>query len=145
MSEGEGKRQRAGGRGSDLRETITDALRDVYDPCCADRGLSIVDMGLIDDIRVDGDGHATIELVLTSGWCPFVVPLLDTIKDRLAHLDACHDTDVRVVWDRVWSSTRMSPVARQRLQFLPPPSQVAGGGAVPAPPPVQPVTQEVRP
>jgi metal-sulfur cluster biosynthetic enzyme len=40
---------------SDLRETITDALRDVSDPCCADRGLSVVDMGLIDDIRIDGE------------------------------------------------------------------------------------------
>ena len=38
-----------------LREEITDALRDVYDPCCADRGLSVVDMGLIDEIAVDGD------------------------------------------------------------------------------------------
>jgi metal-sulfur cluster biosynthetic enzyme len=133
---------------SDLREIITDALRDVYDPCCAERGLSVVDMGLIDDIRVDGDGQATVELVLTSGWCPFVVPLLDTIKARLAQLDVAHDTDVRVVWDRVWSSARMSEVARRRLQFLPPPSQIAGGGAVAAnvaPPPVQPVTQEVRP
>jgi metal-sulfur cluster biosynthetic enzyme len=133
---------------SDLRETITDALRDVYDPCCADRGLSVVDMGLIDDILVDGDGQATVELVLTSGWCPFVVPLLDTIKARLAQLDVGHDTDVRVVWDRVWSSTRMSQEARQRLQFLPPPSQVAGDGAVAAtaaPSPVPPVTQEVRP
>jgi metal-sulfur cluster biosynthetic enzyme len=133
---------------SDLREIITDALRDVYDPCCADRGLSVVDMGLIDDIRVDADGQATVELVLTSGWCPFVVPLLDTIKARLAHLDVTHDTDVRVVWDRVWSSARMSEVARQRLQFLPPPSQIAGGGAVAAnaaPPPVPPATQEVRP
>jgi metal-sulfur cluster biosynthetic enzyme len=133
---------------SDLREIITDALRDVYDPCCADRGLSVVDMGLIDDIRVDGDGQATVELVLTSGWCPFVVPLLDTIKTRLAQLDVAHDTDVRVVWDRVWSSARMSEVARQRLQFLPPPSQIAGGGAVAAnaaPPPVPPATQEVRP
>jgi metal-sulfur cluster biosynthetic enzyme len=143
MSQGEGIR--AGERRSDLRETITEALRDVYDPCCADRGLSIVDMGLIDDIRVDRDGQATVELVLTSGWCPFVVPLLDTIKARLAHLDACQDTDVRVVWDRVWSSARLSPVARERLQFLPPPGQVTGGGAVISPPPVQPATQEVRP
>lgn len=130
---------------SDLRDTITDALRDVYDPCCADRGLSIVDMGLIEDIRVDGDGQATVELVLTSGWCPFVVPLLDTIKERLAQLDVGHDTDVRVVWDRVWSSARMSPVARERLQFLPPPSQISEDSAAAVSPPVQRVTQEVRP
>ena len=131
---------------TDVRDQITDALRDVYDPCCADRGLSVVDMGLIDDIRVD-DERATVDLVLTSGWCPFVVPLLDTIKARLAQLEVGHDTDVRVVWDRVWSSERLSPTARQRLQLLPQPNQVADGdaaAALVASPPAPPAPQEVR-
>lgn len=109
---------------SDLRETITEALRDVYDPCCADRGLSVVDMGLIDDIAVDDQG-ATVDLVLTSGWCPFVVPLVDTIKARIASLELGHPTDVRVVWDQAWTSERLSATARERLQFLPPPAQSA--------------------
>jgi metal-sulfur cluster biosynthetic enzyme len=78
--------------------------------------------------------------VLTSGWCPFVVPLLDTIRARLADLAA---VDVRVVWDRAWSSDRMSQTARQRLQFLPPPNQISGSGADAALV-VQP-TPEVRP
>jgi metal-sulfur cluster biosynthetic enzyme len=129
-----------------LREQITDALRDVYDPCCADRGLSVVDMGLIDDIAVDGE-HATVDLVLTSGWCPFVVPLLDTIRARIAELDLGQPTDVRVVWDRPWTSDRLSETARQRLQFLPPPNQITEGGppALAGPPSIQPATTEVRP
>ena len=36
------------------RATVIDALRDVYDPCCADRGVSIVDMGVVEDVRVAG-------------------------------------------------------------------------------------------
>jgi len=131
---------------SDPRARITDALRDVYDPCCADRGLSVVDMGLIDDIRIDGE-LATVDLVLTSGWCPFVVPLVDTIKARLEDLDVLQATDVRVIWDRAWSSDRMSPKARQRLQFLPPPNQLTGGDSAAAyagSPPAQPATTEVR-
>jgi metal-sulfur cluster biosynthetic enzyme len=130
---------------TDLRETITDALRDVYDPCCADRGLSVVDMGLIDHIAVDGD-QTTVDLVLTSGWCPFVVPLLDTIRRRIADLDLVRPIDVRVVWDRAWTSDRLSPLARQRLQFLPPPNQIPDGGpALAAPPTVRSATTEVRP
>jgi metal-sulfur cluster biosynthetic enzyme len=127
---------------SDLRAMITDALRDVYDPCCADRGLSVVDMGLIEDVRVDGE-EATVDLVLTSGWCPFVIPLLDTIKARLEDLDVLRTTDVRVIWDRAWSSDRMSAKARQRLQFLPPPNQLTGGdpaAAYAGSPPAQPTT-----
>ena len=34
------------------RPALIDALREVYDPCCADRGISIVDMGVVEDVRV---------------------------------------------------------------------------------------------
>lgn len=118
------------------RAQIADALRDVYDPCCEDRGLSVVDMGLIEDIDVDAD-HARIDLVLTSGWCPFMVPLVDTIRQRVAALPGVGDAEVRVVWDTAWSSDRLSATARDRLHFLPPPSQLSDhgeGGATPAPP-----------
>jgi metal-sulfur cluster biosynthetic enzyme len=134
----------------DVRRTIVDALRDVHDPCCAERGISVVDMGLIDEIHVDGDGDgATVDLVLTSGWCPFVVPLVDTIRSRIAELDLGRATDVQVVWDRAWTSERMSPEARRQLQFLPPPNETTGGGAaaITAPSPANPVqhaTPEVQ-
>ena len=36
------------------RPALIDALREVYDPCCADRGISIVDMGVVEDVRLDG-------------------------------------------------------------------------------------------
>ena len=49
--------------------TIIDALREVYDPCCADRGISIVDMGVVEDVRVDG-AHVDVDLVLTTGLVP---------------------------------------------------------------------------
>ena len=121
----------------DQRADIVDALRDVYDPCCEDRGLSVVDMGLIEDIRVE-DGRASVDLVLTSGWCPFMVPLVETIRERIAAVSTVADADVRVVWDTTWTSGRLSPVARERLQFLPPPNQISGAEpvsatAVPAP------------
>ena len=111
----------------DVEQTIIAALRDVHDPCCAERGLSVVDMGLVEDIRVDAEG-ATVDLVLTSGWCPFMVPLVDTIRSRIDELALGRPTDVRVVWDRAWTSARLSDTARQRLQFLPPPNQVGRDG-----------------
>ncbi|CAN5917182.1 hypothetical protein BH23ACT10_BH23ACT10_23330 [soil metagenome] len=124
----------------DRRARIIDALREVYDPCCEDRKLSVVDMGLIEDIRLDGD-HASIDLVLTSGWCPFMVPLVDTIRERVAGVASVGDAEVRVVWDTAWSSDRLSDVARQRLQFLPPPNEITSDGPVPATMP-SPATRE---
>ncbi len=69
--------------GGDMtRDVLIDALREVYDPCCADRGISIVDMGVVEDVRVDGS-HVDVDLVLTTGWCPFVVSMSTAIPEAL--------------------------------------------------------------
>ncbi len=95
-------------------EHIVDALRDVYDPCCADRGISIVDMGVVEDVRVAG-GHVEVDLVLTTGWCPFVASMSTAIPDRLNGVEGVETVDVRVVWDPVWTQERLSESARQKL------------------------------
>jgi metal-sulfur cluster biosynthetic enzyme len=95
-------------------DTVLDALRDVYDPCCADRGISIVDMGVVEDVRV-GSGHVEVELVLTTGWCPFVASMSTAIPDRLHRLDGVETVEVRVVWDPVWTEDRLSESAREKL------------------------------
>jgi metal-sulfur cluster biosynthetic enzyme len=93
---------------------LIDALRDVYDPCCADRGISIVDMGVVEDVRVDGS-HVAVDLVLTTGWCPFVASMSSAIPDRLKRVDGVESVDVQVVWDPVWTMDRLSEPARAKL------------------------------
>ena len=92
------------------RPAVIDALREVYDPCCADRGISIVDMGVVEDVRVDGS-HVAVDLVLTTGWCPFVASMSSAIPDRLRMLDGVETVDVRVVWEPVWTMDRLSESA----------------------------------
>jgi metal-sulfur cluster biosynthetic enzyme len=104
----------AGKRAPLSSETIVDALRDVYDPCCADRGISIVDMGVVEGVRV-ADGHVEVELVLTTGWCPFVASMSTAIPERLHGLEGVQSVNVRVVWDPVWTQERLSPSAREKL------------------------------
>jgi metal-sulfur cluster biosynthetic enzyme len=96
------------------RSALVAALRDVYDPCCADRGISIVDMGIVEDVRVEGS-HVDVDLVLTTGWCPFVASMSTAIPDRLRRLDGVDTVDVRVVWEPVWTTDRLSPSARDKL------------------------------
>ena len=90
------------------------ALREVYDPCCADRGISIVDMGVVEDVRVDGS-HVDVDLVLTTGWCPFVVSMSTAIPEALTKIDGVESVDVKVVWDPVWTMDRLSESARATL------------------------------
>ncbi len=55
---------------SELRPWARDALAGVYDPCCREKGISVLDMGLVRSVQVeDEDEVAMVELLLTSGWC----------------------------------------------------------------------------
>lgn len=102
---------------------ITQALRGVFDPCCRDKGISVVDMGLLHRARVE-EGVAHVELLLTSGWCPFASRVLTDVQAALAELPSVERADVRVVWDEPWDTSRLSPEARRKLRFLPDPAQV---------------------
>jgi metal-sulfur cluster biosynthetic enzyme/DNA-binding MarR family transcriptional regulator/GNAT superfamily N-acetyltransferase len=108
---------------SELPTWARDALAGVYDPCCQEKGISVIDMGLVRSVRVQ-DGTATVELLLTSGWCPFAATVLTQVKDRILDQPGILDADVSIVWDEAWTTDRLSPRARKILRFLPPPSAV---------------------
>jgi metal-sulfur cluster biosynthetic enzyme len=107
----------------DVSAAVLDALRSVYDPCCREQGISVVDMGLVDSVRFDG-GQARLELVLTSGWCPFAVELLTLVRERVEALPEVEGAEVEILWDKGWGSERLSPEARAKLRFLPEPASV---------------------
>jgi metal-sulfur cluster biosynthetic enzyme len=102
---------------------VLDALSDVYDPCCREKGISVVDMGLLRSATVNGT-HARIELMLTSGWCPFATHLLGEIEDALLARPDVDTCDVEVVWDEAWTTDRLSQSAVGKLRFLPDPAAV---------------------
>ena len=109
---------------SRMPQWARDALSDVYDPCCREKGISVVDMGLVRSVHASG-GHVRVELLLTSGWCPFAARVLTEVKEQILGQPGITDADVSIVWDEAWTTDRLSPRARDILRFLPPPSAVA--------------------
>jgi metal-sulfur cluster biosynthetic enzyme len=99
------------------------ALSDVFDPCCREKGISVVDMGLLRSVQVHG-GHARVELLLTSGWCPFAGRLLMDVADAINTQPGIDSCEVDVVWDEPWTTDRLSESARRTLRFLPDPIAV---------------------
>ena len=99
------------------RAVLIDALRDVYDPCCADRGISIIDMGVVEDVRETAQGHVEVDLIPTTGWCPFVANMSAAIPEALQALDGVETVDVRVVWEPAWTPDRLSESARAKLSM----------------------------
>jgi metal-sulfur cluster biosynthetic enzyme len=113
------------------------ALSDVFDPCCREKGISVVDMGLLRSVRVD-QGHARVELLLTSGWCPFAAHVLGDVEAALAAQPGVDSCEVEIVWDEAWTPDRLSPTATRALRFLPDPVAVPDRDAYLAASEVQP-------
>ena len=108
---------------SDLTDRVGEALGEIHDPCCRDRGISVVDMGLVRSISVE-EGTARVELLLTSGWCPFAANILEAIRERVESLEGITSASVEIVWDEAWTMDRLSEHARSQLVFLPDPDRV---------------------
>ncbi len=96
-----------------LKEKILEALKDVYDP---EIPINIVDLGLVYDIDVSGDGRVTIKMTLTSPVCPIAYFITDMVRETiLSKIPEIKDVDVQLVFDPPWTPERMSPIARKLL------------------------------
>jgi metal-sulfur cluster biosynthetic enzyme len=98
------------------REAVIRALDNCYDPCCRERKISVVDMGLIESIEIQ-DSEVRIEMVLTTGWCPFAARLLGMVEEEVGGLPGVDAVDVEVVWDPTWTPERLSAGAREKLRL----------------------------
>ena len=105
-----------------------DALSEVYDPCCREKGISVVDMGLVRSVDEDG-GQVRVELLLTSGWCPFASRVLTEVRERIEAQPGVAAAEVEIVWDEAWTTERLSERAAGLLRFLPPPAQAGDRAA----------------
>ena len=97
-------------------EQVLEVLETCYDPCCKERSVSVVELGLIQDVKVAENGHdVRIELLLTSGWCPFSTHLLQMIDQHVGAIEGVGEVDTEIVWNTVWTPDRMSASAREKL------------------------------
>ena len=101
------------------------ALKDVLDP---ELPISVVDMGLIYDIRVsDAEGAAAggagpdrvvgLEVVMTftATACPCMELITMDIRDRLVREDGVGEVGIEVVWDPPWTADRITDRGRRLL------------------------------
>src|SRR5258708_18093237 len=102
---------------SELPTWARDALAGVYDPCCREKGISVLDMGLVRSVQVE-DGVAKVELLLTSGWCPFAASVLTEGTHQILVQPGISDADVSIIWYAAWPTGRPSPPAPDILRFL---------------------------
>ena len=94
-------------------DKIREALKGVIDP---ELGVSIVDLGLIYDVRYE-NGVAEVEMTLTSPGCP-LAPVIDKkIKDAVKEVTEVKKLTVDLVWDPPWSKDLMSDELKAEYGF----------------------------
>jgi metal-sulfur cluster biosynthetic enzyme len=106
-----------------IPQWASQALGEVFDPCCREKGISVMEMGLVKSVEVS-DGRARVELMLTTGWCPFATQVLSEVRRCIETQPGIDEADVQVVWDEAWTTDRLSPRARRILRFLPAPAEL---------------------
>ncbi|HSJ09286.1 MAG TPA: metal-sulfur cluster assembly factor [Longimicrobiales bacterium] len=93
-------------------DTLWQALHEVADP---ELPISLVDLGLICDIRRDGDA-VDIDVTFTASACPCMEFIIDDVKARLLKEPGVATVAVHDVWEPVWSVERMTPHGKSLLR-----------------------------
>ena len=92
------------------------ALRDVEDP---EIPISVVGMGLIVSIAYRPDERAVdLELTFTAMGCPAMDFIEDDIRERLLQEPEVDEVRIEVVWDPVWTRSRIREDARATMRSL---------------------------
>ena len=97
-----------------IEARLWEALREVEDP---EIPISVVGMGLIVSLKY-ADGVVDIELTFTAMGCPAMDFIQDDIRERLLREPEVDEVRIEVVWDPVWTRSRIREDARAAMRRL---------------------------
>jgi metal-sulfur cluster biosynthetic enzyme len=101
------------GSADPLVDELWVALHEVADP---ELPISLVDLGLIRDIRRTSAGNVEVDVTFTASACPCMEFIMLDVKDRLRAVPGIADVIVNDVWDEPWSAERMTAHGRSLLK-----------------------------
>ncbi len=90
-------------------------LKEIPDP---ELGISIVDLGLVYDIKIDKKGVVTVVMTLTTMGCPLFDLIAEPVKEKLRQIEGVRDAEVELTFDPPWSADKMSKEAKVKLGFF---------------------------
>ena len=93
---------------------LWEALTEVEDP---EIPISVVHMGLIVAIAY-ADGVVDLKLTFTAMGCPAMEFIQDDIRERLLQEREVDAVRIQVVWDPVWTRSRIREESRATMRRL---------------------------
>ncbi|MCI0708950.1 MAG: phenylacetate-CoA oxygenase subunit PaaJ [Chloroflexi bacterium] len=93
-------------------QTIWDILNTVPDPEIP--VVSMVELGIVQDVQLHDDESVTVKMTPTFAGCPALQMMQDDMRDAL--MDAgIKRVEIKVVLDPPWTSDRITDEARQKM------------------------------
>lgn len=94
-------------------EKVKEALQEVYDP---ELNISVVDLGLIYDIILQGKNKVKIVMTLTTIGCPLFNLIEVDVRNKLQALGLDDkNIEIELTFDPPWSMERMTEKAKAML------------------------------
>ena len=97
------------------KKLIIDKLHEVPDP---ELGISIVDLGLIYDVKSDNKGNVEILMTLTTMGCPLFDLIREIMENKLTDLPGVKKVTVNLTFEPPWNVEKMSKEAKIKLGFF---------------------------
>ena len=92
-------------------QAVREALKRVTDP---EYALSIVDLGLIYDVRM-ADGGCRITMTFTSIGCPAMEMIIEDVREAVRKVVEVGEVVIEVGWSPAWTRDRISPAGKKVL------------------------------
>ncbi len=98
-----------------MEQKIINMLKTIFDP---EIPVDIYELGLIYEIKINENGHADIEMTLTSPNCPVAESLPIDVENKVKEVHGINTVKVNIVFDPPWDRDMMSEEAKLDLGML---------------------------
>ena len=98
----------------ELRQKVIAQLQTVFDP---EIPVSIYELGLIYEVRVEDDGATHIRMTLTTPMCPAAEELPPEVETKARAVEGVSSVCLDLVWDPPWNPSMMSEAAKLDLNI----------------------------
>jgi metal-sulfur cluster biosynthetic enzyme len=93
-------------------EEVRRVLKTVVDP---EFGLSVIDLGLIYELKIIDGKKVYIKMTLTTPMCPLANVIVADVYQRVKEIPGVEDVDIELTFDPPWTPDMMTPEARKLL------------------------------
>jgi metal-sulfur cluster biosynthetic enzyme len=103
---------------SALPDRVRSALEDVIDPCSRTAGtpLSVIDMGLLLDLKVSDAGDVELSMRATSAMCTMIAGIMKEVEERIAAVPGVSSVRVELKSGSFWTESEMTEKGRKALE-----------------------------